>query len=125
MIKDRAQLAAYIALAYILVMLGGIFLHYAQTGDAYTLKFSLMLPSTWVVTIAGGVIALGLWLRKAWAWWLGLGAVLIQLTRISSWLAQHYSFTKPPAFSVLFVLAILVIFLAVLSLPKTRAACSR
>lgn len=121
---DRARLTSYIAIAYVCVVIGGIFLHFVLTGEMYTLKYSLMLPSTWIATIAGGLIALGLWQSKAWAWWLGLAAVLVQLTRISSWLVQHFSITNPPTASIIIVLFILVLFLVVLVLPKTRAACS-
>ncbi len=125
MIRDRAQLASYIALSYILVVLGGIFLHFLSTGEAYTLKFSLMLPSTWVATLLSGVIAWGLWNRFRWAWWFGLAAALFQLVRMLSWLSQHFSPAKLPGFGVLLVLALVVMFLIVLVLPGTRAACAR
>ncbi len=121
---DRARLTSCIAIAYVCVVIGGIFLHFALTGEMYTLKYSLMLPNTWIAIITGGLIAWGLWQSKAWAWWLGLVAVLLQLTRISSWLAQHFSITNPPSVSIIIVLFILVLFLVVLVLPKTRAACS-
>jgi translocator protein len=124
MIQNRAQLAASIAAIYLLVMLGGIFIHFINTQDFYTLKFSLMLPSTWIAAITSGVAALGLWQRKSWAWWFGLSAVLVQLTRITSWLLKHFSLNNLPSYSVLLTLTILIIFLAILVFPGTRAACT-
>lgn len=121
--RDRAQLASFIALAYTLVVLGGIFLHYLSTGDAYTLKFSIMLPSTWVATIVSGMVAWGLWRHFQWAWWLGLVAVLVQLARISSWLSQHFSAANLPSFSVFLVFGFLLAFLGILVSPGTRASC--
>ncbi|MBU1237977.1 MAG: hypothetical protein KJ634_13775 [Gammaproteobacteria bacterium] len=125
MIRDRGQFASYIAVTYIFVVLGGIFLHYLSTGDAYTLKFSLMLPSTLGAIIISGVVAWGLWNRFRWAWWLGIVAALFQLVRMSSWLSQHFSAAKLPGFGVLLVLALVLVFLIVLILPGTRAACAR
>lgn len=121
----RAQLAACIALTYVFVVLGGIFLHYLNTGDAYTLKFSLMLPSTWVATIVSVVVAWGLWQRFRWAWWLGLAAALLQLVRMSSWLFHHFSATNPPGFGVFLVLGLVLAFFVTLVLPGTRTACAR
>jgi len=125
MIRDRAQLASYIALTYIFVVLGGIFLRFLSTGEVYTLMFSLLLPSTWIATLVSGVVAWGLWHRFRWAWWLGVAAALFQLVRMSSWMFQHFSTTKLPGFGVILVLALVGIFLVVLVLPGTRASCAR
>ncbi|TAN49282.1 MAG: hypothetical protein EPN21_12550 [Methylococcaceae bacterium] len=122
---DRAQFASYIALAYIFVMLGGILLRYLNTGDVYTLKFGLMLPSTWGVTIVSGVVVWGLWHRFRWAWWLGFASALFQLVRMSSWLSHHFSAASLPGGGVFFVLGLVFTFLVVLVLPGTRAACTR
>lgn len=125
MIRNRAQLASYIALAYVFVVIGGIFLHFLSTREVYTLKFSLMLPSTWLVTVISGEVAWGLWHRFRWAWWLGLVAALFQLTRMLSWLSHYFSLAKLPGFGVVLVLALVVTFLVVLVLPGTRAICVR
>jgi translocator protein len=125
MIRDRAQLASYIALAYVFVVLGGIFLHFLSSGEVYTLKFSLMHPGTWLATIVGGTAAWGLWHRYRWAWWLGLVAALFQLVRMSSWLFQHFNLERLPGFSIALVLILMVSFLVVLIVPGTRTVCSR
>lgn len=125
MSRDRTRLAACIALAYVLIVLGGIFLRFLQTGDAHTLKFSFTLPGTWVASFVGAAVAWGLWHRLRWAWWLGFVAGLVQLLRMSWWMAQHFSLANFPGLGVVLVLGLLVAFLTVLLLPGTRSACSR
>jgi hypothetical protein len=122
---DRARLASGIALAYIAVVLGGVLLHYVMTGDGYTARYSLMLPSTWMATAVAALIAWGLWSRFRWAWWVSLAAVLFQLVLMTSWMIDHFTFTKLPGWGVFVVFALLVAFLVVLLLPGTRSACSR
>ena len=121
MIKDRAQLAAYIALTYVLIVHGGIFIHFLRKRDFYTLKFSLLLPSTWVITTFSIIIALGLWHHKRWSWLLGLVAVLVQILRMATWLFQHFSLSNLPSVGVFLVSTTLIIFLIALILPGTRA----
>jgi hypothetical protein len=88
---DLNKVAAAIAAAYILVMLGGVLLNFVFTGDAFTLKYSLSLPSVWIAVGACLVISWGLWQRFRWAWWLGFvaatGRLLDQLhpERFSYW----------------------------------------
>jgi hypothetical protein len=123
MTADRARLASCIAVAYIAVVLGGIFLHYALTREAYTLRFSLALPSTWLATAVSAAVAWGLWNRWRWAWWLGLTAVIFQLARMSWWMVEHCTLTNLPGPGVFVVLSFLLAFLSVLLLPSTRATC--
>jgi len=78
-----SQILSLLAAAYVAIVVGGIFVRFAGTGDLYTLRYSLTLTVTLIVTILGSVIALGLWRGHAWAWWLGLTAVAVQLTRFS------------------------------------------
>lgn len=124
MIKNRAQLAASIAIAYILVVFSGILLRFINTQDFYTLKFSLTLPSTWIATFVSVVIAWGLWHRKIWGWWFGLSAVSVHLISTSVWLTQHFSFNNLPNFGVLLALIIQVVFLIILISPNTRTECA-
>ncbi|ATE59899.1 hypothetical protein [Thauera sinica] len=125
MIHDRARLASFTALGYIFVVLGGIALHFLNTGEVYTLKFSLLLPSTWTATLVAGVAAWGLWHRFRWAWWLGIAAALFQLVRMSPWLYLHHGMDRLPGFGPLLVLVLLLAFLITLLLPGTKAACTR
>ena len=62
MIQDHARFAAYIAISYILFIFSGILLHFINTHDFYTLKFSLNLPSTWIAAFVSvsGLATLGL-----------------------------------------------------------------
>jgi hypothetical protein len=121
MIRDGTRLAACIAFAYIIVVLGGVYLHYWQTGDEYTLRYSLSRESTWNAVFIASLLAVGLWLRHQWAWWLGLVAGVLKLVGQLVWIAKHF----PPGFGVVLVLALLIAFLATLMLPGTRAACLR
>jgi hypothetical protein len=124
-IFDRARLASCIALAYVAVVLGGVLLRYVMTGDGYTARYSLMLPSTWIAIAVAALVAWGLWRRFRWAWWVGLAAVLTQFVLMTSWMIDHFTFTKLPGWGVFVVFALLVAFLVVLLLPGTRSACSR
>jgi hypothetical protein len=125
MVIDRARLASCIALAYIAVVLGGVLWHYVMTGDGYTARYSLMLPTTWLTTAVAAFVAWGLWRRFRWAWWTGLAAVLFQISRMASWMIDHFTFAKLPGWGVFVVFALLIAFLVVLLLPGTRTACSR
>lgn len=119
-----SQIPSLLAAAYVVVVVGGIFAHFAGTGDLYTLRYSLTLPATLIVTIIGSVIALGLWRRHAWAWWLGLTAVAVQLTRFSPWLLERLNNDNVPASSWLITFLLLAFLLALLT-PAVRQSCSR
>ncbi len=122
---SRPQSAAILALSYAAVVLGGILIHFMQSGDLYTLKFSLLLPATLIALLLASTIAWGLWKELRWAWWLGLLGSLLQLVRMSKWLWHNFSQSGFPSPGVLLVLCILVAFLVTLLLPGTRTACVR
>ena len=124
MIRDHARFAAYIAISYILFIFSGILLHFINTHDFYTLKFSLNLPSTWIAAFVSVVISWGLWHRKSWGWWLGLSAVSAHLITTVVWLTQNFSFNNFPSFGVLLAVIIQIVFLAILIFPSTRASCT-
>lgn len=121
----RQRLAAIVAFSYIAVMLGGILTHFMRSGDLYTLKFSLLLPSTLIALLLASILVWGLWKGLRWAWWLGLAASILQLVRMSTWLSHRVSQSGLPSPSVLLVFAILLGFLILLLLPGTRSACVR
>lgn len=112
------------AAAYVAVVVGGIFVHFAGTGDLYTLRYSLTRPATLVVMTLGPVIALGLWHGYAWAWWIGLGAVSIQLSRFSPWLLERFNNGNVPIGSWLVTLLLLAFLITLLS-RAVRKSCSR
>ena len=119
------RVASLLSASYVAVVLGGVFMHYFLTGDAYTLRFSLFLPSTIIVSAIGGVVAWGLWFSFRWAFWLGLGAVLVQLAQTSLWLKSNLSASFQPGLGVYLVIGILLCLLLALLTPATRTSCSR
>ncbi|CAL95237.1 hypothetical membrane protein [Azoarcus olearius] len=121
----QARLAALVAVVYVLLVLGGSLVRIALTGDFFSLRLNFVQPVTWLVCILGLLIAWGLWRCYAWAWWLGLGAVCFQLYRFGSWVVANYSLSHLPGSNVLLALFLLLVFLLLLLLPGTRAACSR
>jgi benzodiazapine receptor len=125
MTHTRIHLASLVAITYVAVVLGGTLIHFVNTGDAYTLRFSLTQPTTWVASIVGAVVAWGLWQHFAWAWWLGIGAAVVQLFRVGTWVVEHYSSSRSPSIGVSLVVALLLAFLALLLPSKVRASCSR
>jgi benzodiazapine receptor len=122
---DAAKLAGATALSYVVFFISGMFIHYARTGDEYTLYYSLSRPQTWLATIGGVIIGFGLWRHKEWAWWLGILAALFQLFGISSRLVPFLTAGESPPASMLIVAVLLAIFVLLLCLPQTRALCKR
>lgn len=120
----RAQIAGAIAATYVLVVVGGMLLHYLTTGELGTLRYSLMLPATIAAISIGSLVAWGLWNRFAWAWWLGLIAVVFQLYRFSGWFAARLSGGHAPVASWV-IAGLLVAFLCVLLTREARRSCSR
>jgi hypothetical protein len=121
---SRPQIAGAIAATYVLVVLGGMFLHYLTTGELGTLRYSLMLPATIAAISIGSLVAWGLWKRFAWAWWLGLIAVVFQLYRFSGWFSARLSGGQAPVASWV-IAGLLVAFLCVLLTKEARRSCSR
>ncbi|MBI5784493.1 MAG: hypothetical protein HZA64_03460 [Rhodocyclales bacterium] len=124
MTPSHSKLASVVAAAYVVMVVGGMLLHFINTGELGTLKYSLMLPATLAAILVGGVVAFGLWHRFAWAWWLGLAAVGAQLVRFGSWFIDRLSVGGAPMAS--WVIAVLLLLFLVLLLSKaTRQQCTR
>ena len=122
---NNTKIAATIATVYVIFFFGGIFVHYFTTGDAYTLKYSLMLPSVWIAAVLSLVIAWGLWQKFLWAWWLGLISVVFQLIAHVRHMRKFISLDLPLTFGILSVFVMLVSFLFFILLPKTKKQCTR
>ncbi len=122
---NYTKIAASISAVYVLFFFGGIFVHYFNTGDAYTLKYSLMLPTVWIAATLGLVIAWGLWKKFLWAWWLGLVSVLFQLIAHIRHMLKFISLDLPLTFGILAVFVMLVSFLFLILLPQTKKQCTR
>ena len=125
MTHTRLRVASVTAIAYLTVVLGGTLIHFARTGDAFTLRFSLTQPGTWIATFIAALVAWGLWKQYKWAWWLGVGAAGYQLFRVGSWIVGHFSVSRPPGFGPLLVTALLLAFLVLLFPSNVRASCNR
>lgn len=118
------RIAAMIAMSYVAIVIGGMVLHFAMTGERGTLWYSVTLPATVGVIVLGPVIAVGLWRAHSWAWWLGLVAAVVQLERLGPWLLTRFESGQVPLASWL-IAAHLLTFLVLLLIPATRATCVR
>ncbi|WP_205201467.1 hypothetical protein [Azonexus hydrophilus] len=124
MTPSHSKLTSIVAIAYVLIVAGGMLLHFFNTGDLGTLKYSLMLPATLPAVFVGSLVAFGLWHRFAWAWWLGLAAVGTQLIRFGSWFIGRLSIGDAPMTS--WAIAVLLLaFLFLLLTKATRQQCTR
>ena len=123
--STRVRAASLVAIAYVVVALGGTLVHFASSGDAYTLRVSLTQPATWIACLLAALVAWGLWQRFAWAWWLGVAAAVFQLFRLGTWLVAHFSISRPPGLGVALVVFLLLAFLILLLPARARASCSR
>lgn len=122
---DKARLAGLIAIGYVVFFFGGIVVHYFMSGDEYTLKYSLTLPSVWVAALVGLVTGLGLWNHYHWAWWTGLIGAVIQVFLSIQNITKLISINATPSFGVVVVLSLLTIFIFLVLLPETRKQCVR
>ena len=117
--------AAFVAFGYALWVLAGGAVWLGAGAQAVTLRLSMAQPLTWLVGLIALVIAWGLWARYAWAWWLGLAAALFQAWRLAWPLFAGAGAPRLPGTSTLLVLALLLVFVVLLFMPKARAACNR
>jgi len=125
MATNRLRLASVTAATYLVVVLGGTLVRFANTGDAFTLRFSLTQPATWIAAFIAAIVAWGLWRHYKWAWWLGVAAAGYQLFRVLSWIVGHFSFSRPPGFGPLLVTVLLLAFLVLVFPSNVRASCNR
>jgi hypothetical protein len=124
MTRKPSQISSLLVAAYVAVVVGGTLLHFANTGDVYTLKYSFTRPATIIAMLVGVIVAFGLWRSYAWAWWLGLIAVGVQLYRFGPWFAERLVNDQVPIGSWL-IAFLLVAFLALHLTKAVRKSCSR
>lgn len=122
---NTSKIASSAAAFYVIFILGGIFVHYFITGEAYTLRYSLTLPSVWAASLVGLAIAWGLWNQFNWAWWLGLAGASYMLLRVIWRILEFLSQGIPMKLGVITVLILMLGFLIILLLPTTRRQCVR
>jgi hypothetical protein len=124
--RDTARISAAIAVVYVAFFFGGIFAHYFVAGDAYTLKYSLSLASTWLAAIVTLTVAWGLWHHYLWAWWLGLLGVGYQIVGITNRILKLSTASDLPISTIIGVGGVsllLLAFLIVLLQYQTRRLC--
>lgn len=119
------RLAGLVAFGYAVWVLAGGAVQLGAGGQAVTLRLSMAQPLTWLVGLLALVIAIGLWTRYAWAWWLGLAAALFQAWRFAWPLFTGPGAPRLPGTTALLVLFVLLVFVVLLLLPKARASCNR
>ena len=118
------RLAGLVAAGYGLWVLVGGPVRFGGSADALTMRLSFTQPIAWLVGLVAVVLGVALWMRQAWAWWLGLAAALVQAGRILYPMVAQGTLRLPSA-ATLLVLALITAFLVLLLLPKARASCDR
>ncbi len=119
------RVAALVAFGYALWVLAGGAVRFGAGAQAVTLHLSMAQPAAWLVGLLALVVAWGLWVRYAWAWWLGLVAALFQAWRLAWPLFAGAGAPRLPGTTTLLVLALLLVFVVLLFMPKARAASNR
>src|SRR5262245_1667054 len=76
------RLAALCAATYALLAVSGVIHHFQRTGRLGVLVRGLMQPQLWVVLLIALLVMVGLFGRRAWAWWLGVAAAGYGVFRI-------------------------------------------
>lgn len=120
-----ARIAALVAVGYGIWVLAGGPMQFGAGGSALTMRLSLDHPMAWAIGVLALVIGWALWMRYAWAWWLGLAAALFQGWRILAPMFAGGGAPRVPGTTTLLLLAVLVAFVVLLFMPKARAACNR
>lgn len=120
-----ARLAALLAVGYAFWVLASGPLRFGAGAEALTMRLSLSHPVAWLVGLVALVLGIGIWMRYAWAWWLGLAAALFQAGRILYPLFAGPGAPRLPGTTALLVLALLTAVVVLLLVPGSRGACSR
>lgn len=75
--RDGARVSALLVVAYVLYFVGGMLLRWAFRPGGVPLA-----PAAWVITLAGLVLAWGLWQHRKWAWFAALACAIYAIGRI-------------------------------------------
>jgi hypothetical protein len=121
--RDGARVSALIVAAYVLYLVGGIFLRWAYPRGGIVSPPSL---TSWITVLGGVVLAWGLWRHRVWAWYGTLICCVYAIARIL-WFTWP---NLPSDLSFLFMttpvgvrLILLVLLLGVLLLSNARKLC--
>lgn len=121
----QLRLAALCAITYAALVASGLVAHFQRTGSFRALFHGLARPEVWVVLLIALLVTGGLWVRRAWAWWLGVAAAAYQVFRIVSAYVQGPRFGHVPAVWLLIALVLLTLFLLLVLQRKARLGCNR
>jgi uncharacterized membrane protein (DUF2068 family) len=119
-----SKISSLLVAAYVAIVVSGTLLHFANTGDVSTVKYSFTRPATIMAVLIGIVVTFGLWRSFAWAWWLGLVAAGVQLYRFGPWFVERIVNSHAPTGSWL-IAFLLVVFLGLHFTKVVRKSCSR
>lgn len=119
------RVAAVLALAYgVWYLLGGP-IRFGAGAESLTMRLHLAHPIAWLTGLLALAIGCTLWMRYAWAWWLGLGLAVFQGWRIAYPLFASAGAPRLPGGTTLLLLLALVAFMVLLFMPQARTACNR
>ena len=121
----QLRLAALCAFAYALLAVSGVVHRFQRTGSLRGLVNGLLQPHLWIVLVIALLVLFGLFGKKAWAWWLGVGAASFGIFRIVSAYVQGHGFGRLPGAWTLIALALLLAMLLLLMPRKARLAANR
>jgi hypothetical protein len=121
----QLRFAALCAFAYALVAVSGVVHRFQRTGSLKGLVNGLLQPHLWVVLLVAVLVVIGLFGKRAWAWWLGVAAAGFGIFRIVSAYLQGGGFGRMPGTWTLIALVLLVAMLLLLMPRKARLAANR
>ncbi len=119
------RLAALLALGYGVWVLATGPLQVAGSSAAFSLRVAFAQPVAWLVGLVAIAVGVGLWGRRAWAWWLGLAGALVQLWRLAWPLVLGPGAPRMPGTVTLVLIGVMVVLVVLLMWPRARAACGR
>ena len=119
------RLASLCSATYAALALSGVVHHFQRTGSVSALLRGLSSPNLWVVVLVAVLVAVGLWKRYAWAWWLGVAAAGYQLFRIVASYVQSPAFGHLPRASTMVSVVLLAAILLLLFTRKARLGANR
>lgn len=119
------RLASLCSATYAALAVSGVVHHFQRTGSISALLRGLSSPWVWGVLLVAVLVAVGLWKRYAWAWWLGLAAAGYQLFRIVASYVQSGAFGHVPRASTLVSLVLLLAIVLLLLTRKARLGANR
>ena len=118
-----ARVAAVLALVFVAVTWGSVMMPRLLPNAAISAGHSLGFTGALFITAFGLLIAIGLWLRSAWGWWVGLIAGGYQLLSFMLFLVVVLATNDPIELLTGVSMLVLLAFVVVLLLPPTMRSC--